>query len=735
MQRRSFTHPTCAFSLIELSALLVVLALAMSSIISIKTSEVDRDTRVNSKSNIDRVYAALNAYAGRNGRLPCVASRTLAASDSNFGREVLVDCTADTSTPAGTLRYETVASSGIWVREGAVPVYDLLLPESMMFDEYGNRYSYAVIEKLTEASNYAAASGALVVKDAADADISTNAAFVVFSHGKDGKGAYRYGSGSLKVACGATANLDVENCDGDAIFRKADYAETQTAALYYDDLFRYGTKPVTSGGGGGGEPPPEPDFTGFRVDGENTNHYTGYGVYAGSDFNDDGYNDLLIGGLINVAGKGYTYMLFGSATGIETPLGLGTLNGTNGVKFTGMGSRTGVGVSGGDINGDGIADLVIGESYYGSFSGAVYVVFGKTSGWTASFDLSTLNGTTGFRMNGVSSWDEAGASVSVGNINGDAYDDIIIGAYGASSYTGYVYVVFGKASGWASNASLSTLNGTNGFRLDGTAANNYTGSSLDTGDFNGDGYDDLFIGSAADDRNGTDSGTVYLVYGKSGSWAASMSLSSLNGANGTYIIGTNGTYKNNIGQHVSAGDINGDGKTDILIGTRATETWDRAKLAVLWGTASSLGQDFILNNVTSGYGFWVAANNGVQTFATSAANGDINNDGLDDIVTGYSAAGYIMYVIFGKSSGWGSTEYVSTLADGTRGFGLTACATCDYAGNAVSLGDITGDGYADIVIGVGYADYGGTESGSTYGIYGKSSGWSPTHDLDTLTVP
>ena len=148
-----------------------------------------------------------------------------------------------------------------------------------------------------------------------------------------------------------------------------------------------------------------------------------------------------------------------------------------------MGERSGFAVSSaGDINGDGIDDLIIGAYFGAGYAGNSYVVFGRdtaTAGdFAANLSLSALDGSNGFRIAGAAGFDLSGRSVaSAGDVNGDGIGDLIIGAPFADpngSLSGASYVVFGRDTAvegdFATSFSLASLDGTNGFRISGVAS-------------------------------------------------------------------------------------------------------------------------------------------------------------------------------------------------------------------------------------------------------------------------
>jgi Ca2+-binding RTX toxin-like protein len=154
--------------------------------------------------------------------------------------------------------------------------------------------------------------------------------------------------------------------------------------------------------------------------------------------------------------------------------------------------------SAGDVNGDGFDDLIIGalggDTKGQSYAGESYVVFGSSSGFDPSFELSSLDGSNGFVINGIDSGDYSGWSVSsAGDVNGDGIDDLIIGASGASpngnSSAGESYVVFG----FSTNTTPNEINGTSGRdNLTGTDGNDVITGLQSRDTLTGGGGDDIF---------------------------------------------------------------------------------------------------------------------------------------------------------------------------------------------------------------------------------------------------
>ncbi|MEL6267570.1 MAG: hypothetical protein AAFR52_18330, partial [Pseudomonadota bacterium] len=203
------------------------------------------------------------------------------------------------------------------------------------------------------------------------------------------------------------------------------------------------------------------------------------------------------------------------------------------------------------------------------------MVFGRGTGFSSSLALSGLNGSNGFRLDGIDVADESGWAVSgAGDINDDGFDDLVIGAYladPAGNVSGETYVVFGSSS-VSSSFDLNSLDGSNGFVLNGGSTGDRSGFSVSrAGDVNGDGIADLIVGAINADPDGrNNAGESYVVYGRAGGFSAEINLSALDGTDGFAIRGIDDNDES--GYSVSAaGDVNGDGVDDLIVGARGAD--------------------------------------------------------------------------------------------------------------------------------------------------------------------
>gem|GEM_PF-897592 len=472
---------------------------------------------------------------------------------------------------------------------------------------------------------------------------------------------------------------------------------------------------------------------------------------AVGDFNHDGFDDMMTSAPwadpngINKAGE--IYVIFGTSTpSFASPMKLDTL-GSRGFVINGQESGGEIGIHGlasGDINGDGIDDMIIGNHQRDGNgyvnAGETHVVFGRSTGFPSVLELtsSLIDGSSGFVVNGVDNSDNSGWGLASGDINGDSIDDLIIGApnridWSADRY-GEVYVVFGFDNTVTAidTVNLDTLSGDGGFALAAPAGlySAFAGRAVASGDINGDTYDDVIIG-APEAGNGDEKGRAFVVFGKSTAFNSWIDLSSLDGNTGFAIDGPN--ERDYLGSAVGSGDINGDGIDDLIIGApggslsapvrppgssnHVIDGQNKGKTYVVFGTSTGFAGSSLINpsSLNGSDGFVL---NGVQyrdNSGYSVATGDINGDSIDDLVIGARRADCSCvdndvatssqdsnhgeaHVVFGKTTGFASSIELASL-DGTTGYVLHGVNRRSQLGRSVATGDFNGDGRDDVFMG------------------------------------
>jgi hypothetical protein len=464
----------------------------------------------------------------------------------------------------------------------------------------------------------------------------------------------------------------------------------------------------------------------------------GISVSSAGDVNGDGFSDVIVGAWFNSAGgnnAGRAYIYCGGASMDNSP----------DVILTGAAPSDNFGISvstAGDVNGDGYSDVIVGawaNDAGGNNAGRAYIYFGGQS----------MDDTADIILTGAEAEDRFGYSVSMaGDVNGDGYSDVIVGAYSndaGGNNAGRAYIFFG---GQSMDSIVDVL-------LTGVSTGDFFGYSVSTaGDTNGDGYSDVVVGAYNNDAGGNNAGSAYIFFG-----GASMD-------NNPDVILTGSAIDDNFGFSVSnAGDVNGDGYSDIIVGAPGNDNggfnagrayiyfgganMDGIADIILTGAAvgdqfgysvstvgdvnldghadvmvgapfnsaigSTSGRSYLYTNSLSGTDipdefFTGAAGNNFLGFSVSSA-GDVNGDGYPDLIVsayGFNSLTGGAYIYFGGPA-------LDNIADVT----LTGAVVGDRFGLSVSsAGDVNGDGYSDVIIGAPENDAGGNNAGRAYIYFG-----------------
>ncbi len=409
-----------------------------------------------------------------------------------------------------------------------------------------------------------------------------------------------------------------------------------------------------------------------------------------SDFNGDGYSDVIVGspyydaGTAVDAGRAYIY------------LGGSTMNSVADVILlpSAAGDNFGWSVAcAGDVNGDGYADAIVGAPYNDTGftdAGRAYIYLGG----------STMNVNVDYLINGAAAGDHLGQSVaSAGDVNGDGYSDVIVGApYNdtGGSNKGAAGVYFGGSflQGIETTADVTMT----GFSV----SDGLGGSVASAGDVNGDGYADVIVSVPGSDSEGTDAGRAVIYFGGS---AMDQFVD---------VILAGGVAGDTFGQSVaSAGDVNGDGYTDVVVGAYHND----AAAANAGAAYVYLGGSFLVPMETTADVTLLGAAASDQFGISVASAGDVDGDGYADVIVGadwndVGGANAGRAYIYRGGSPMDVNVYVT----------LTGVAAGDLFGISVApAGDVNGNGYADVIVGAIYNDLAFTDAGAAYVYLGGSS--------------
>jgi hypothetical protein len=418
----------------------------------------------------------------------------------------------------------------------------------------------------------------------------------------------------------------------------------------------------------------------WLVEGNQGNAQLGQTVAPAGDVNGDGYGDLLIGGRYDFGNgiTGVAYAYYGSAQGLDTHSNWMAAN-EQPYQYAQLALA-----SAGDVNGDGYDDVIVGDPFFSGDlmeEGRVYLYYGSPGG---------LSSTPGWVVDGNQSILYFGMAVSgVGDVNGDGYDDVLIGApYQRDPITGNVVgqalLYMGSPSGLSSTPAWTVL-GSGGWTSFGDRLNA-------AGDVNGDGYADFMLSDFFFTSDQQAEGRVYLYYGSTNGPASRPDwIADGNQANDYFGMAL-----------APAGDVNGDGYDDVLVGAPSYSDPEsiEGRAFLYYGSANGLGS-------TAG---WTAEGNQYGAYLGNAVSsaGDVNGDGYDDVLIG--AYGYTnseleegrAFLYLGSAGGL--TPDAAWTADGDQ-------ALAGFGSSVGSAGDVNGDGRVEWGVGAPQYDRGEVNEG------------------------
>ncbi len=412
----------------------------------------------------------------------------------------------------------------------------------------------------------------------------------------------------------------------------------------------------------------------------------GYSVSTAGDVNGDGFSDVIVGapGFDNgQADEGRAYVYTGSPSGLVTVPSWTAEGNQAGASF---GSSV---ATAGDVNGDGFSDVIVGASLYDDVrpdAGRAAVYLGSSSGLDALPDWIVGSGQANAHF---------GHSVATaGDVNGDGYSDVIVGANlfsNAQSFEGRAFVFLGSNVGLAPTPAWTAESN--------QAAASFASSVATAGDVNGDGYSDVIVGAPAFDNGQASEGRAFVYLGSPAGLPATPAWIAESDQSGAELGSSVAT----------AGDVNGDGYSDVIVGAHQYD--DRE---------TNEGRAYVFLGAAAGPGTvpaWTAesAQAGASFGASVATAGDVNGDGYSDVIVGAdrydngeTGEGRAT-VYLGSASGLATAP--GWIAEGDQvGAALGASAS--------SAGDVNGDGFSDVIVGAGESEGGQAGEGRAFLFFG-----------------
>ena len=473
---------------------------------------------------------------------------------------------------------------------------------------------------------------------------------------------------------------------------------------------------------------------GFKIEGQGANDETGASVASVGDINNDGLDDVafVIPDGIGASAQPTIAVMYGTDTRFETPVSVADINGSFGFLVTGVSSGGALQLAGsiGDINNDGFSDFAVSDNQH-----IVYVIFGRQNRYETTINLTQLDGVIGFSISTTQANDGFGASIAkAGDFNLDGIDDFIIGAPQDDTRgndAGAAYIIYGNANGFNAVVNASTLDDQSGMKINGTDVRSETGTLVEyVEDFNGDGTGDVVITSPL---SGSQQATILL--GGSLQPAASIDLSSLTEINSIKLMGD---PLISLQLPLSfVGDVNADGFSDISISPETN------RFFLIQGRAT-VDQGIIDLTALQSNGLFEVTNSeertpdglfAVRRVTAVKAAGDVNNDGIDDMVVQERGTVRVIGANVIRSEGalsviFGSTEastdtFVLPDIRQLDGFTIPPQGEITYfiPPEYLAIGDFNGDGANDYLVGVPSANPNmAVEAGSVYVVYGVSGG-------------